>query len=383
VFSLHCRGERRARRLRNDPRSLFFRVLQCRWAAGKTPASSPGGDAVTKQRQRQWTSISTAPAILLGCGWQAETGLPETPLAWRGDPGAEILVQGNERIRRPLTLELERFDSASTPLELIVTEGERRLVTRVLHKREQLRLMLQLGAGQTTVLRLSAAEAHSTTRSKRAMVALRLVRATWGFPIVARSARPPATLAPAESEPEVSRIENVDAGSLQSEEPEPEPAVTDAAGEPDPPQPTLGPFFLHTNACGDFTLLAREHWLDLRGYPEFDLFSMNIDSVFCYAAHHGGAPEEFLPDPMRIYHIEHATGSGFTPEGQTQLFERIAAKGLSWITYEQVLDWASQMRRLERPIIFNGGDWGFAGIELPERGISVGASAHKHSSQGT
>ncbi len=86
------------------------------------------------------------------------------------------------------------------------------------------------------------------------------------------------------------------------------------------------PVFLHTNACGDFTLLSREHWLDLRGYPEFDLYSMNLDSVFCYAAHHGGAAEEML-DPMRIYHIEHGAGSGWTPEGQAKLFQRMAAVG--------------------------------------------------------
>ncbi len=113
---------------------------------------------------------------------------------------------------------------------------------------------------------------------------------------------------------------------------------------------------LHTNGCGDFTLLAREHWMDLRGYPEFDLFSMNIDSVFCWAAHHGGAREEILQDPMRIYHIEHGTGSGWTPEGQQKLFQRIAAKGLSWLDYEDVLHW----------VIFNHDDWGLAGEELKE-----------------
>jgi hypothetical protein len=109
---------------------------------------------------------------------------------------------------------------------------------------------------------------------------------------------------------------------------------------------------------------------------------MNLDSVFCYAAHHGGAPEKFLADPMRVYHIEHATGSGFTPEGQTQLFERIAAKGLSWLDYEQVMDWAAQMRRLERPMIFNADNWGFAGIPLAERTLSSPAPAPRHSSQG-
>jgi hypothetical protein len=124
--------------------------------------------------------------------------------------------------------------------------------------------------------------------------------------------------------------------------------------------------FLHTNACGDFTLAAREHWFDLRGYPEFDQFSMNIDSVFCYALHHGGAAEEVLPDPMRIYHIEHGTGSGWTPEGQAALFERIKAKGLSFVSFDDVAGWASQMRRLNCPIIFNHENWGLADFDLPE-----------------
>jgi hypothetical protein len=123
---------------------------------------------------------------------------------------------------------------------------------------------------------------------------------------------------------------------------------------------------LHTNGCGDFTLLARDHWLDLRGYPEFDLFSMHIDSVFCYAAHYSGAREEILADPIRIYHIEHATGSGWTPEGQAALFERIAAKGLSWVDYSEVVSWAAQMQRLGTPMIFNTENWGLADFDLPE-----------------
>jgi len=131
-----------------------------------------------------------------------------------------------------------------------------------------------------------------------------------------------------------------------------------------------GSAHLHTNACGDFTLLAREHWLDLRAYPEFDLFSMNIDSVFCYSAHYGGATEEVLPDPIRIYHIEHAVGSGWTPEGQAALFERVRSKGLSWIDYHELIEWARQMSRLRLPMIFNRDDWGLAREDLREHVIS-------------
>jgi hypothetical protein len=135
---------------------------------------------------------------------------------------------------------------------------------------------------------------------------------------------------------------------------------------PAPGEPPLPPLFLHTNGCGDFTLLAREHWFDLRGYPEFDLFSMNIDSLFCVAAHHGGAPEVILEDPMRIYHIEHATGSGWTPEGQSRLFQRLAAAGIPWLDNQDVLRWAAQMNRLKSPFIFNHEDWGMAALDLRE-----------------
>ena len=127
-----------------------------------------------------------------------------------------------------------------------------------------------------------------------------------------------------------------------------------------------GTVFLHTNACGDFTLMARQHWFDLRGYPEFDLFSMNLDSILCATAHHGGAPEEMLEEPLRIYHIEHGSGSGWTPEGQAKLFERIAAKGLSFVDNEEILMWTAQMSRLNAPMIFNHEDWGLEGFDLKE-----------------
>ena len=127
------------------------------------------------------------------------------------------------------------------------------------------------------------------------------------------------------------------------------------------------PVFLHTNGCGDFTLMARQHWFDLRGYPEFDVFSMNLDSVLCYSAHHAGFREEILSEPMRIYHIEHQTGSGWTPEGQTQLYARLEAKGLPVIDYREVVDWAVQMRRLNSPMIFNRENWGLADLDLGKR----------------
>jgi len=92
--------------------------------------------------------------------------------------------------------------------------------------------------------------------------------------------------------------------------------------EPAPPR-------LHTNGCGDFTLMANSDWFALRGYPEFEIFSFHLDSLIVYMAHHYGIKEQVLEEPMRCYHIEHT--SGWTPEvdrNQT-LNKRLKSRGIA------------------------------------------------------
>ncbi len=60
-----------------------------------------------------------------------------------------------------------------------------------------------------------------------------------------------------------------------------------------------------------------QDWFRLRGYAEFPIWPMHINSVFCYTAYHAGLNEEILRDPLRIYHIEHRTAAGWSPEGQS------------------------------------------------------------------
>jgi hypothetical protein len=48
------------------------------------------------------------------------------------------------------------------------------------------------------------------------------------------------------------------------------------------------------------------------------------------------------------------------------LFERIAAKGLSFLGNEEVLAMAAEMRRLGAPMIFNHEDWGLPAFTLKE-----------------
>lgn len=123
---------------------------------------------------------------------------------------------------------------------------------------------------------------------------------------------------------------------------------------------------LHTNACGDFTLLDKDGWFALRGYPELEIFSLHLDSLFCYCAFHSGAKEMILKKPLRIYHIEHAKGSGWTPEGSKALYQRIDGLGIPRVSNAQFDAWAVQMRREQKPLAFNDDNWGLADLDLPE-----------------
>jgi len=126
------------------------------------------------------------------------------------------------------------------------------------------------------------------------------------------------------------------------------------------------PAHVHQNACGDFQLMARERWFDLRGYAEFTMYSMNIDGLLEIVAHYAGLREQVLEMPLCIYHMEHEKGSGWTPEGEALLKKRIAESGITWLDARSVHIWGVYMAWLKRPMIFNGSNWGFGDTALPE-----------------
>jgi hypothetical protein len=136
------------------------------------------------------------------------------------------------------------------------------------------------------------------------------------------------------------------------------------------------PESLHLNGCGDFQLMAREHWCELRGYPEFQTFSMNIDALFSSVACYAGIRERALDSPYHIYHLEHEVGSGWTPEGEALLRRRIAERGITWLDSRDVFVWSAYMHWLGRPMIFNTSDWGFAANQLTDTVAAAGAPDH-------
>lgn len=123
---------------------------------------------------------------------------------------------------------------------------------------------------------------------------------------------------------------------------------------------------LHTNAGGDFTLLEREGWFALRGYPEFDMYPLHLDSLLLHMAYNYGLREMVLQDPMRIYHLEHSLS--YTQEGETR--ERLERLGVPFLEWKQCEPWLVQMYYKKRPLIFNDETWGLASESLPETRIA-------------
>jgi hypothetical protein len=123
---------------------------------------------------------------------------------------------------------------------------------------------------------------------------------------------------------------------------------------------------IHIGACGDFTLMAREHWLDLRGYAEFPAYSLNIDTLLCWAAVYAGIEEVVLDPPLATYHIDHSLGSGATPEGEKLLLERLSRAGVPVVTAADVYEHVRRIAPDPTARPFNAEDWGMRDEALPE-----------------
>src|SRR5262249_25620452 len=79
---------------------------------------------------------------------------------------------------------------------------------------------------------------------------------------------------------------------------------------------------LHTNASGDFTLLSKDHWFQIRGYPELEMLAMHVDGLGCQIAYYAGARQRVLRRPMQIYHMDHSNTPGWKPEGDGAMTAR-------------------------------------------------------------
>ena len=313
--------------------------------------------------------FDTAGGVAPGAGWYELEHYRGETFRWAKGDESELIVSAPDQKAAILGIQLEPGPGVgSAAFELLVRNESDEIVARTLVERlRYTEILLPCKPGCTQVFSLSAVGGgRPCSNGDPRTLNFRVYWCGWAGTSQHQSPALPFA-APEQRAPEVAslrppwraRIVSFEGDALKARSIDP--AQIRRAGS--------NAAFLHTNTCGDFTLMAREHWFDLRGYPEFDLYSFNIDSVLCYSAHHAGFREEMLHDPMRCYHIEHGLGSGWTPEGQAKLFERLRAKGVSWVDYPEVVLWIDQMRRFGSPMIFNLENWGLADFELPERAV--------------
>jgi hypothetical protein len=368
----------------HDPHILNFRIFRCDWAE-QIPRIAPAPWASVMREARPTLArlaaslgvpsmLSKGPAVL-----RAAVRL----LSERGDdifgPGVEFRGKGWHCLERAGA---ERFRWASQDAELVVrTTGSRR----------NLALLVEPGPGVSyRPFHLVIALSNGEVVARALVKGLTYVK----VPVPARPGRTTALYLttkegglPVAGEPRILNFRvfgcGCAAGNAPSMSAEPEgPAAWTAVTVASRPTEMdwafevkkyrrmiadMGkPVAVHMSACGDFTMMAREHWFDVRSYAELDQFSMHLDSMLCCAAHHAGAREQLLREPMRIYHIEHGAGSGWTPEGEDKLNARISQQGIQSVSYGDLVALIAQMRSLHAPVIFNTNDWGLAALTLPE-----------------
>jgi hypothetical protein len=128
--------------------------------------------------------------------------------------------------------------------------------------------------------------------------------------------------------------------------------------------------YLHTNACGDFTLMARTQWERLMGYVEFPGFPMHIDGLLLYAAKAIGMKEEVWNASAFVYHMEHDDGSGFNEYASGEKWRSLESRKIPYIAVDEFIRWALDMGVGNSLPMQNDKNWGMPDVPLPEKSPS-------------
>jgi hypothetical protein len=152
---------------------------------------------------------------------------------------------------------------------------------------------------------------------------------------------------------------------------------------------------LHTNGCGDFTLLAGERWRRMNGYPkDGTVIGFDADSIALHAAAAYGAREVCLPDACVVFKITHgrlnANRSAFEWKPWQQRLdrflvhrgkERLAQRMRMWLDYpprraygmlgpsieRNFVARAERYARNDVSVPYNDANWGWGNVDFPER----------------
>jgi hypothetical protein len=117
----------------------------------------------------------------------------------------------------------------------------------------------------------------------------------------------------------------------------------------------------HINACGDFTLMTREAWMAMGGYPELTFGEFYVDGLAVHQALGMGLTQAVLAPPLVAYHIFHKL-VGVGGELRPRLKLRPC---MDWL--EDYLPWCLAAQDEGISVNPNGPMWGLADLDLPEQ----------------
>lgn len=121
-------------------------------------------------------------------------------------------------------------------------------------------------------------------------------------------------------------------------------------------------FTVDFEACGDFTLMSRQDWEDIEGYPELDMYSIHIDSMGIWAANAMGKKQVILPYTAPIYHIYHEDGwESDNPLKTVKFLENKPS-----LDYSIVFKAGMQIVKNKQTWGFNKSNWGMADVDLKQ-----------------
>ena len=120
---------------------------------------------------------------------------------------------------------------------------------------------------------------------------------------------------------------------------------------------------LHTNACGDFTMIDKQSFYKMKGYYEFDGFSWHIDSLLLFKAYYY-LKLNFINLNFPIYHINHEPGKKYSSKGKISI-KKIKKVKLNFINDQQLLKLINNYRCNKFDNDDKKVNWGLAKERLP------------------
>jgi hypothetical protein len=356
----------------NDPRILNFRVFQLNWQQTDQPSLPMANGSLAAE------DIAAAEVgVRFGAGWYDVEQGRGGRYRWAGQD-AQLVVQLPEGEARPLTLPVEPGPGvAERPFVLEVRDEMGQVVYRQrVDGWRPLTLRLPGQPGTVRRLTLHVRQGGRLSDDDGRLLNFRVFGPVcWGRRLLP-SARQLWCLAAGLGGRGSRRA--VESRAVPARQ-EPRPPLESKASlvrRGSGKERIISPAPLHLGTAGDFTLMACEHWFAVRGYPEFAVFPLHVDTLLCYQAHHAGARETVLSEPLRLYHIEHGSGTAWTGAGTPPILQRLESEGIPFLGAGQVLRWGTEMRRRGQPLLFNPPDWGLGEQKFADRELACAPMAH-------